>query len=286
MLKHSEFFNKETTAMNDLNLLISQQEEIKEIPIESIRTNPHQPRRQFNPEELEDLSASIKSVGLIHPPLVRPLENGLYELIAGERRLRASQMAGFKTIPVVIRAAETSHSAQAALIENIQRVDLNPLEVAKALKELMTEFGWNQEELGRRIGKKRSTVANYLRLLMLPQMIQDSISSGKLSMGHAKAILGVDGVEKQILIYELILRDDLTVRQAEDTARRIEEKEKRRSLVYAERDFYLEHLASKIQERFGTKVVFYGKGKSGRVSFDYYNLDDLDRLLNLWGIET
>ncbi len=272
--------------MNELNIYIPPQEEIREIPIESVRTNPHQPRKFFNPEELEDLAASIKSVGLIHPPIVRPLEDGSYELVAGERRLRASQMAGFKTIPVLIRSAEISHSAQAALIENIQRVDLNPLEVAKALKELMTEFGWNQEELGRRVGKKRSTIANYLRLLTLPQRIQDTISSGKISMGHAKAILSAESVEKQILIYELILRDDLTVRQAEETARRIEEKDKKRSLVYAERDFYLDHLASKIQERLGTKVIIHGKGKSGKITVDYYNLDDLDRLLNLWGVDT
>lgn len=272
--------------MHELNIYVPPQEEIREIPIESIRTNPHQPRKFFNSEELEDLAASIKSVGLIHPPVVRPLEDGSYELIAGERRLRASQMAGFKSIPVHVRSSDPSHSAQAALVENIQRVDLNPLEVARALKELMTQFGWNQEELGQRVGKKRSTVANYLRLLTLPQMIQDSIRSGKISMGHAKAILSSDSVEKQILIYELILRDDLTVREAEDTARRIEEKDKKRSLVYAERDFYLEHLASKIQDRLGTKVIIHGKGKSGKITVDYYNLDDLDRLLDLWGIET
>lgn len=261
-------------------------EQILEVPIELIKTSPYQPRRHFQPEDLEDLAASIKSIGLIHPPVVRPDGDGQgYELIAGERRLRASILAGFKRIPVLVRFSESSHSAQAALIENIQRVDLNPLEIAKALKELMTEFGWNQEELGRRVGKKRSTVANYLRLLTLPQCIQDSIYEGRISMGHAKAILSVNGVEKQMLIHELILKGDLTVRQAEETARRIEEKDQKQGLVYAEKDFYLDFLADKIQAHLGTKVTIQGKGKTGNIVIDYYSLDDLDRLLQLWGIE-
>lgn len=272
--------------MIDQMFSMSPQEEIREVPIESIKTNPYQPRRHFQPEELEGLAASIKSVGLIHPPVVRPMDDGQsYELVAGERRLRASILAGFKRIPVLIRVSANAHSAQAALIENIQRVDLNPLEISKALKELMEEFGWSQEELGRRVGKKRSTVANYLRLLTLPQSIQDSLSEGRLTMGHAKAILSVEGVEKQILIHELILRDDLTVRQAEDTARRIEEKDKKQGLVYVEKDIYLDFLAEKIQARLGTKVTIQGRGKAGRIQIDYYSLDDLDRLMSLWGVE-
>jgi ParB family chromosome partitioning protein len=272
--------------MYDQMLKVHPHEEILEVPIDSIRTNPYQPRRQFQPEELEGLAASIKSVGLIHPPVVRPMEEGQgYELVAGERRLRASILAGFTRIPVLVRVSADAHSAQAALIENIQRVDLNPLEIAKALKELMEEFGWSQEELGRRVGKKRSTVANYLRLLSLPQSIQNSLYEGKLTMGHAKAILSVEGVEKQMLIHELILRDDLTVRQAEETARRIEEKDRKQALVYAEKDIYLDFLAEKIQARLGTKVVIKGRGEAGQISIDYYSLDDLDRLLNLWGVD-
>lgn len=274
-------------SMNNLFPLSSTHEEIKEVPIDSIRTNPHQPRKQFNQDELEDLASSIKSVGLIHPPVVRPYADGQgYELIAGERRMRAAAKAGLTHIPVLIRAFESALSAQAALIENIQRVDLNALEIAHALKELMVEFGLSQEELGRRVGKKRSTVANYLRLLSLPQMIQSSIQEEKITMGHAKAILAVEGVEKQLLVHELILRDDLTVRQAEETARRIEVKSKKNGLVYAERDFYLDHLADKIQAHLGTKVTIQGHGKSGRVVIDYYNLDDLDRLLTMWGIDS
>ncbi|MEC7839245.1 MAG: ParB/RepB/Spo0J family partition protein [Chlamydiota bacterium] len=259
---------------------------IKEVLIEKISVNPHQPRRHFSDGELDELADSIKEVGLIHPPLVRPLEEeGHYELISGERRYRASQRAGLKSIPVIIRESSDSLSAQQALVENIQRVDLNPLEIAKALKSLLDEFNLSQDELAQRIGKKRSTVANYLRLLSLPRAIQESISSAKISMGHAKAILSLSGFEKQALLHDLILRDDLNVREAEQAAQRIHKKSKKKTLVYTNRDFYLEQLSEKIQHRLGTKVNIAGKGKKGRISIDYYSLDDLDRLLAIFGID-
>jgi ParB family chromosome partitioning protein len=272
--------------MFDLKLLDipSLQEELKEVPVEKIGVNPFQPRRHFDQNELEELAASIKAVGLLHPPTVRPSENGCYEIISGERRFRACQLAGLTKIPVVIRLINDSISAQAALIENIQRVDLNPIEIAKALRSLVQEFGLNQDELALRIGKKRSTVANYLRLLSLPKNIQDNVSKGIITMGHAKAILSLEGFEKQNLLHELVLRDDLTVRETEEAAARISQKAKNKTLVYATRDFYLEQLAEKIQHRLGTKVMIQGKGKRGRISIDYYNLDDLDRLLAILGV--
>lgn len=257
-------------------------EEIKTIPIEMVVVNPYQPRRNFSQEALEELSQSIVSVGLIHPPVVRPLPNGTFELVSGERRFRASQLAGQKNIQVLVRESSNSLSAEAALIENIQRVDLNPLEVSKALKSLIEQFGYVQDELAARVGMKRSTLANYLRLLGLPKTIQDSVSSETISMGHAKAILALEGFEKQILLYELIVRDDLNVREAEEAALRIAQKAKRQSLVYANRDFYLEQIAERLQEKLGTKVSIQGKGKKGRISIDYYNLDDLDRLIALF----
>lgn len=260
-------------------------EELREVEITSIIINPFQPRLRFSQVELEELAASIKSVGLIQPPVVRPRTDGDgYELISGERRLRASQLAGLTKIPVVVRFIDKSLSAQAALIENIQRVDLNPIEIAKALRMLIEEFHFRQDDLALRVGKKRSTVANYLRLLGLPKNIQESITSGQITMGHAKAILSLEGFEKQNLMHELILRDDLTVREAEEAALRIEEKSKKKSLTYVHRDFHLEQLAEKIQHRLGTKVIIQGKGKRGRISIDYYNLDDLDRLLALFGV--
>lgn len=257
-------------------------DEVKEVALDLIVVNPYQPRRHFSQEDLQELSQSILAVGLIHPPVVRPLVNGTYELVSGERRFRASQLAGLATMQVLVRDSSHIISAQAALIENIQRVDLNPIEVAKALKSLIEEFGFVQDELAIRIGKKRSTVANYLRLLGLPKNIQDSVSGDVISMGHAKAILALEGFEKQNLLYELIMRDDLNVREAEEAALRISQKAKRQNLAYANRDFYLEQIAERLQQKLGTKVLIQGKGKKGRISIDYYSLDDLDRLIALF----
>lgn len=265
--------------------LENQEDELKHIPLAHIVLNPHQPRREFKSEELEELAQSIRVVGILHPPLVRPLPNSnFYELISGERRFRAAQLAGLMTIPVYIRKIDQSLSAQAALIENIQRVDLNPLEIAKALKSLMKEFGHTQDHLAQQIGKKRSTIANYLRLLTLSSTIQTSIAKECISMGHAKAILALNHEDEQSLLHELILRDDLTVREAEQAANRIGKKAKKKELNYVSRDFYLEQLVDKIRTRLGTRVSIQAKGKKGRITIDYYGYDDLDRLLVLLGI--
>ncbi len=263
-------------------------EELVEVSLNRIRVNPYQPRRSFVQEELEELAQSIRSVGLIHPPVVRPVpDSDLFEIISGERRCRAAQLAGLKKLMVLVRPFSQSHSAEAALIENIQRVDLNPLEIAKAMRELIGQFGFQQDELAVRLGKKRSTVANYLRLLSLPKDIQDSVSNGSISMGHAKAILSLEGFEKQNLLHEIVLRDQLTVRETEEAALRLAEKTKRPPVVDKNRDFFIEHLCEKMQRRLGTKVsiqALHGS-KRGKIVIDYYNLDDLDRLLALFGIE-
>lgn len=260
--------------------------EVREVDLNKILFNPYQPRRHFDQEDLEELAQSIKSVGIIHPPLVRPLlEKEGYELISGERRCRAAKIAGMHSIPVLVCQASYSLSAQAALIENIQRVDLNPLEIAKAIQRLMLEFNLSQNEAAGQVGKKRSTVANYLRLLFLPPHIQNSISNGAISMGHAKVILGLESVEQQTLLHDLIRCDEMTVREAEKAAMRIQEKAKKQVLTYQARDFYLEQLAEKIQHCLGTKVTIQGKGKRGRIYIDYYSFDDLDRLLKLFGIK-
>jgi ParB family chromosome partitioning protein len=260
------------------------QDELKHLPPSAIVVNPYQPRREFKPEELEELAQSIRTIGLLHPPLVRPLSDTLYELISGERRLRAAQLASLELIPVYVRWTSGAHSAEAALIENVQRVDLNPLEIAQALKRLMTEFKLSQELLAQRIGKKRSTIANYLRLLTLPQAIQESVSRGCITMGHAKAILSVEEEKKRLLLHELILRDGLTVREAEQAAQRMGEKVKKQHFNQISRDCYLDQLIDKVRERLGTQVSIQTKGKQGRLIIDYYNYDDLDRLLALLGI--
>ncbi len=258
---------------------------VAEIEIDKIRVNPHQPRRSFSEEDLQDLAASIRSVGIIHPPLVRPLDDGTYELVSGERRYRATQLAGLDKIPVLIRTSDQITSAQAALIENIQRVDLNPIDIAASLRRLMDEFGLTQEELAARIGKKRSSIANYLRLLNLPSTVQEGLRSETITMGHAKPIAALTSLDLQLHLYEKIVRDELSVRQTEECANQILKKQKKRKIQMETRDFFLEQIGDKLQNILGTKVTISGSHKKGRISIDYYNLDDLDRLIELLGID-
>ncbi|WP_213156272.1 ParB/RepB/Spo0J family partition protein [Neochlamydia sp. AcF65] len=260
-------------------------EELRYVPLNHINISPFQPRRQFAESELKELAESIKAVGLIHPPIVRTVENSShYELVAGERRFRAAKLAGLFEIPVLVRSSSHILSAQAALIENIQRVDLNPIEISKALFSLMEEFKFSQEKLAASVGKKRSTIANYLRLLSLPNLIQDSLSKNLITMGHAKAILAVEGAEKQVYLHELILRESLSVRETEKAVQKLKQKIKHKKLSYETRDFYLEQLAEKLQYKLGTKVFIRAKGRQGRISIDYFNLDDLERLLEALGV--
>ncbi len=257
--------------------------EYKVIELSQIRVNPYQPRRQFDSLELEELAQSIRSVGILHPPLVRqlPLSED-YELISGERRFRAAELANLKEIPVFIRPINPSVSAQAALIENIQRVDLNPLEIAKACKRLIAEFGLTQEKLAEQIGKKRSTLANYLRLLALPPLIQESIAKEEISMGHAKAILALDTEERQLYLHALIVHQQMNVRQAEEWAG--QQVNKKKKLTPRIKDVFVKDIANKIEEKLGTKVAIQAQGKKGKICIDYYSFDDLDRILGILGI--
>ena len=257
-------------------------QQVEEIELDKITANPYQPRTAFRREEIEGLAQSIKSVGLIQPPVVKRVAGGGgYELISGERRFRAAELAGMKTIPVIIRDDQDHFSAEAALVENIQRVDLNPLEIARALARLAEEFGHQQEQLAERVGKNRSTVANYLRLLLLPRKIQESLSSGEITMGHAKAILSVEGFEKQLLLHEQVVAEELSVRETEQAALQVDKLPRRRLGGGASPDCYLQDLQEMLQHKLGTKVVIQSKGKRGRISIDYYNLDDLDRILEI-----
>jgi ParB family transcriptional regulator, chromosome partitioning protein len=257
--------------------------EVRDVDVAEVALNPYQPRRAFDEEELDELALSIKAVGLIHPPVVR-LRSGqpAYELISGERRFRAVQRAGLTKIPVIVRTSGPSHSAEAALIENIQRVDLNPLEIGASLGRLMTEFGFTQEELALRVGKKRSTIANYLRLLSLPKPIQESLRGEQITMGHAKAILSLE-IDQQLLLHEMIVRDRLNVRQAEVSAQKMQEAKK--PLQPRLRDVHLAHLAEQLQKKLGTKVAIKGNKGKGRLLIDYFSLDDLERILIALGWE-
>jgi len=256
-------------------------EELKEVRISNIHVNPFQPRRQFSEVELLELAESIKSVGIIHPPVVRPRDASNYELISGERRFRAAQLAGFSSIPVLVRKCSEKLSAQAALIENIQRVDLNPLEIAKALKQLIDQSNLSQEELAKKVGKKRSTVANYLRLLALPKEIQSSLECNQISMGHAKAILSVDCSYKQKELHQKVLVEQLSVRQTELAAQKQQSKDKGK---VSKKDIYLDKITELLELKMGTKVNVIGSGEKGSIHINYYNLDDLDRLLLILGV--
>jgi ParB family chromosome partitioning protein len=257
---------------------------IKEVEIDKIVVNPYQPRDVFSDDALDELAQSIQSVGIIHPPVVRQLGN-TFELISGERRYRAAKLAGLVKIPVVVHEGTRSYSAQATLIENIQRVDLNPLEIAKGLKRLLEEFGFHHEELADRVGKKRATVTNYLRLLSLPKAIQDSLKSGQITMGHAKAILSLDGFDKQLQCFEAIIADDLSCREAESLAQKLALQKMAPPTRILTRDVFLESLQQKLEEKFGTKVLVEGKGKKGTIKIEYFDLDDLDRVLQILGVQ-
>lgn len=258
-------------------------QEMLEIELEQICENPYQPRKHFNHEELKELAQSIQTVGVLQPPVVRRKGEGKYELIAGERRFRAAEIAGLKKIHVLVNQRTGDFSAEAALIENIQRVDLNPLDIAKALRRLVVEFGLQQDELADKVGKKRSTVTNYLRLLSLPHKIQQSLQVGEISMGHAKALLSVENFEDQLALHAMIIEDRLSVRETEEAAQKNEKPVKKRVAKISANDVYLRDLEERLQQKLGTKVSISAQGKRGKILIDYYSLDDLERVLEVIG---
>ena len=261
-------------------------EELREVPVEQVTFNPFQPRSEFSDDEIESLAESIKAVGIIHPPIVREIDGvDTLELVSGERRLRASQHAGLKTIPVLVRSFDDERSAEAALIENVQRVDLNPVEIAKALRNLIGEFSYSQEELAGRIGKKRSTVSNYLRLLALGRPIQKDIIAGRISMGHAKAILSVEGRELREALHQMILKQSLTVREAEAQAAQLrmempENKKSEKEAKKSMRQAAFQDVESRFREGLGSKVTIQARsrGKGGKLVIEFTDDEDLDRL--------
>lgn len=196
---------------------------VAQVPIEHIEPNPFQPRTNFNEEELAELALSIQQQGIIQPVTVRKMGHDRYQLISGERRLKAAKVAGLTEIPAYIRVANDEQMLEMALVENIQREDLNPIEIAVSYRRLLEECHISQEELSRKVGKDRSTISNYIRLLRLPQEIQDAISHGSVTMGHARTLITVDDPAKQLALLDMIIRSELSVRQAEELARKPEQ---------------------------------------------------------------
>jgi ParB family transcriptional regulator, chromosome partitioning protein len=258
-----------------------------EIPIEAIEVNPFQPRTHFEENALNELAESIKVHGIIQPITVRKLSKDKYQLISGERRFQASKKAGLQSLPAYVRAADDQQMLEMALIENIQRQDLNAIEVALSYQRLISECDLKQEELGDRVGKNRSTITNYLRLLKLPPDIQIAVRDNKISMGHARAIINIENADAQLSVYKKILKDDLSVRQVEAVVRQLLQlsKEKQakpgetKSLDSVHRE--LNNLQSKLSSHFGTKVQIKSDGKKGDLKIPFYSIEDLNRILDI-----
>jgi ParB family chromosome partitioning protein len=250
-------------------------------PVVAITPNPYQPRQNFLESELEDMAASVREKGVITPLLVSKTDEG-YQLIAGERRWRAAQKAGLERVPVVVREVTPTEQLELALIENIHRKDLNPIEEAMAYGRLLEETGATQESLAKRLSKDRSSIANLLRLLTLPQLIQQDVIDGRLSMGHARVLAGLDTGKKQRALRETIIKKGLSVRQAEELAKKMK-RTKSAKKKGGEEDYYFQSLADRLKRSLGTKVEVTRRGKQGRIVVYYYSDDELDRLLDLMG---
>jgi len=249
--------------------------------IELIRPNRFQPRMRFEADELEELSNSIREQGILQPLLVRKQTDG-YELIAGERRLRAAKMAGLTQVPVVIKRISDSKLLEMSIVENIQRKNFNPIEEAEAYHRLITEFDLTQDQAAIRVGKSRSAVANFLRLRQLPEPIKETIIDGTLSMGHARALLGVEASAQQSAAWRAVVSKGLSVRQTENLIRRLKSEKKRpQATKKSPEDRYLSDLAEQLSRFFGTKVVIRKFGQRGKLEIEFYSNDDLERLIEI-----
>lgn len=252
------------------------QEGMTEVAINDIVPNPQQPRLHFDETKLQELAESIKEHGILQP-LIVTREGNRYELIAGERRFQAAKRAGLSRVPVVVRSADEQGKLELAIIENIQRHNLNPIEEAKAYQRLVHEFGLHQEAVAKKMGKSRSSVANSIRLLHLPVEIQRAVSEGRISEGHAKALLAIENPEKQRAIFDLIIKEELTVRETENRVQSVSVKSHTRRLHPLQAA--LESRAEQLTNVLGTKVRITPSGKGGKVVIEYYSEEDLEGLL-------
>jgi ParB family chromosome partitioning protein len=254
---------------------------IIELALESIDVNPFQPRTYFDEEALRELASSIKELGVIQPITVRKLEGNKFQLVSGERRFRASKLIGNKTVPAYIRLANDQEMLEMALVENIQRKNLDPIEVALSYQRLIDEIQLTQEELSTRVGKKRSTVTNYLRLLKLDPILQTGMRDGFISMGHGRAMINVESTEDQLTIYEKILREKLSVRQTEEFVKSLKAGTHAKSKKKAVPSFIKSSLKD-INEYFGHKVdVTVSINGKGKISIPFHSEEDFNRIKNL-----
>ena len=254
------------------------------VPVDNIRPNPHQPRKEFNEDRLEELADSIDKHGLIQPITVRYIGEKRFELISGERRLRASKLAGLEEIPAYIREVNDDDIISYALIENIQREDLNPIEVALGYQRLIEEAGYTQSEVAERVGKNRTTITNMLRLLNLPAFIQAGLRDKKISMGHARALLPVENEDDQEEIYNKIIDNDYSVRKTEKLVRNLNKEDEKSSKKeqQEENSAFLKEISNRLRRTLSTKVNIKSKKNGGEIRIEYYSDEELDRLLELF----
>jgi ParB family transcriptional regulator, chromosome partitioning protein len=275
-------FTRDTLGRDD-----GQSELTARIPIDLVKPNPYQPRLDFDPIALDELKQSIMQKGVIQPITVRRVSDGYYELISGERRLRAASEAGMSEIPAyIIHVSSHEEMLELALIENLQREHLNPIEIAISYQRLIKEINYTQEDVARKIGKDRTTVTNFIRLLKLPAQIQDSLRKGELNMGHARALLSIQDETRQIVLWKKIIKQGLSVRRVEQLVKEAAEKTGKPSQIRkGTTDPQILGLESKLREVFGTKVIIRTRPDGGgEITLEYYSLDDLDRLLDLFDI--
>jgi ParB family transcriptional regulator, chromosome partitioning protein len=255
-------------------------EQLREIDLERILPNSHQPRKHFDEEMLNELAASIRAHGVVQPIVVRPLEGGFFQLIAGERRWRASQLAGLSKIPAVVRQSDEHTVLEIALVENLQREDLNPMEEAQAYERLISEFGLTQEDVARRVGKSRATVANMLRLLRLPPEVQNWLRENRLTTGHAKALLSLSDLSAIVDTARKIIQTDCSVRQAEMLVARHAQAEVAPDATTKPQDPNVKAAIRALEQVLGTKVIIKASvgNAGGTIELHYYSAEEMNRL--------
>ena len=256
---------------------------IREINLERIKPNPDQPRKEFDPESLAELASSLKSHGLLQPILVRSYEND-YVIVAGERRYRAALLAGLTKIPCIIQDCSEQEMAERALIENIQRANLSPIEEGMAYARLMKEYGLTQEQVSERVGKGRPTIANLLRVIQLPERILQLIRENRVSLGHAKVLLGIKDSSLQVLLAEKVAKEALSVRDLEILLVKFSDKPEPKNVIQKTPPLFVQ-VEDKLRTSFQTKVRVKGDTTRGKIEIEYFSEEELSRLLDLWNIQ-
>lgn len=258
----------------------SQEKGISYIDINDIKPNENQPRKAFDEEKLDELAVSIKEHGLIQPVILRKVKKG-FEIVAGERRWRACRKAGLKEIPCIVKDLTDEENALLAIIENMQREDLNPIEEAEGINQMITSFGMTQEQVSKSVGKSRPYITNSLRLLKLPEQIRDMVSQGKLTTGHARAIAGVSNGEKQIKLAEYAVKEEISVREMEKLIKEENSAKKKSPRKRNEKNADVKRVEEDLKQIMGTKVSLNQSGKKGKIEIEYYSREELERLIEL-----